>query len=111
MFLCLNLFGDTRSMDKYNTRLAKLFKNIFAHGQDCVYGVTICQATYWSCYEFEVSAKAYRHEGKHKQQWEQGGKIKFLSRYIYQWIVKGYANIDYEIEAKRAEEEDGASNY
>ena len=65
-----------------------------------MYAVTLGQTAYYTCDESKVSGHWRAHEDQHKVQWAKEGKIKFLSRYIWQLITKGYSNIDYEIEAR-----------
>jgi hypothetical protein len=86
-------------MDQYNSKLAKLF-GLF--NGESLYAVTIGQTAYYSCDESLVHPAWRAHENQHKVQWARDGKIKFLSRYIWQLITKGYENIDYEIEARAA---------
>ena len=85
-------------MDKYNHWLGKLF-GWFNHEKN--YAVTFGQTTYYSCSEENVVNWWRRHEDQHKTQFAQDGWIKFLSKYIWQYLCKGYYNIDYEIEARK----------
>ncbi len=88
-------------MDKYNHWLGRLFSLIFYNGKP--YAVTLGQTTYYSGPSTDVSPQWRRHEDEHKKQWARHGKVRFLSRYIWQWITKGYDKIDYEVEARAAE--------
>lgn len=88
-------------MDKYNSGIAKFVGFFFARkGED--YAITLGQTAHYSCDESQVSDIWRAHENEHKRQWARDGKFKFLSRYLWQYITKGYANIDYEIEAQMA---------
>lgn len=44
-----------------------------------------------------------RHEVTHLKQMHQDGLVKFRTRYWAQAALKGYKNVDYEIEARAAE--------
>lgn len=90
-------------MERYDHWIGKVFKFVFASSKDGYYGVTLGQTTYYSCPEADVTARSHRHEDKHKEQWRRDGCVKFLIRYVWQYFTKGYANIDYEIEARKAE--------
>ena len=85
-------------MDKYNHWLGKLFGKL---NKNPLYAVTFGQTSYYSCSESLVDVKWRKHEDTHKEQYRKDGWIKFLSRYIWQLITKGYMNIDYEIEARK----------
>lgn len=86
-------------MNKYNHWLAKIFW--FFNGRHGVgYAVTLGQTVYFSCVESLVTPQWHIHEDEHKLQWARDGKIKFLSRYLWQLITRGYMNIDYEVEAR-----------
>lgn len=86
-------------MDKYNHWLGKLFGFV---NRSNAYAVTFGQTTYYSCSKERVdqSPKWRIHEDVHKEQYREDGWIKFLSRYIWQLLTKGYKNIDYEVEAR-----------
>lgn len=90
-------------MDKYNHRLGKLFLKLFGAKTEASYAITIGQTTYYSCPKDETSLRWRKHEDCHKMQWKQEGRLKFLFRYLWQWITKGYSRIDYEVEARKAE--------
>jgi hypothetical protein len=47
----------------------------------------------------ELTDTQLKHELIHITQQQRDGLPKFLARYIWQWIIKGYRGIDYEIEA------------
>ncbi len=86
-------------MDIYNSRIARIFW--FFNGRRSIgYAVTLGQTAYYSCTEDKVAPWWHAHENQHKVQWARDGKIKFLIRYLWQLITKGYNKIDYEIEAK-----------
>jgi hypothetical protein len=88
-------------MSKYNHWLAKIFW--FFNGRKGVgYAVTIGQTAYFSCDKSLVTKQWQAHEDCHKNQWARDGKVKFLSRYVWQLLTKGYSNIDYEVEARAA---------
>lgn len=87
-------------MNKYNHWLGKLF-GFFNKSK--YYAVTFGQTAYYSCKEEDVGISWQLHEDEHKKQYARDGWIKFLSRYIWQGLTKGYLNIDYEIEARKAE--------
>ena len=84
-------------MNKYNHWLGKLFGFFNARKN---YAVTFGQTAYFSCSQSQVSDVWQKHEDVHKEQYKRDGWFKFLSRYIWQLITKGYTNIDYEIEAR-----------
>ena len=86
-------------MNKYNHWLGKLF-GFFNNNPR--YAVTFGQTTYYSVPEYTVSPYWSVHEDTHKFQYARDGWIKFISRYIWQAITKGYKNIDYEKEARAA---------
>lgn len=86
--------------DKYNSRVPLLFKPF---GRKGAWAVTIGQTAYFSCGEADVSAAWHRHEDKHKEQWRRDGAVRFIARYLWQAITKGYDRIDYEIEARETE--------
>lgn len=44
-----------------------------------------------------------RHEVEHVLQYKKTGTIWFLLKYLYEGLLKGYANISFEIEARNAE--------
>lgn len=86
-------------MDKYSHWIGKLFAKI----NKCNgYAVTFGQTTYFSVSDDQVMQWWHVHENTHKLQYREDGWIKFLIRYIYQGITKGYLAIDYEIEARTA---------
>ena len=85
-------------MDKYNSIIARLF----AMNKTKRWAVTLGQTAYFSVAESEVSESWHVHEDTHKRQWKRDGYIKFIIRYLWQWIFKGYKSIDYEIEARKA---------
>ena len=87
-------------MDKYNHWLGRLFSLIFYNGKP--YAVTLGQTTYYSCPSKQVGIRWETHETTHRAQWKRDG-WKFLPRYLWQWMTKGYDKIDYEIEARKAE--------
>jgi hypothetical protein len=84
-------------MDKFDHWLGKLFGSF---NGDPKYAVTFGQTTYFSVPEREVAIWWHVHEDTHKKQYTKDGWFKFLRRYIWQLITKGYLNIDYEIEAR-----------
>ena len=43
------------------------------------------------------------HELKHVEQYAQLGKWNFLKAYLAEWVVKGYYNNRFEVEAREAE--------
>ena len=88
-------------MNLYSHWLGRLFGTIFNKGKP--YAVTIGQTTYYSGPSTDVSLRWKLHEDEHKKQWARHGKVRFLSRHIWQWITKGYDKIDYEVEARAAE--------
>ena len=86
-------------MDKYNHWVAKILWCINGrHGTG--YAITLGKTAYYSCAENLVTVQWRAHENAHKLQWARDGKVKFLRRYLWQFITKGYWNIDYEIEAR-----------
>jgi hypothetical protein len=90
--------------DKYNSKLAEVFRRIFSYDSK-YYAVTIGQTTYYSAPESIVLKDIIWmcHENKHKEQYKKDGFIKFLVKYIYWSITKGYTNNPYEVEAREAE--------
>ena len=42
-----------------------------------------------------------KHEEAHIMQMERDGKLKYLVKYNWYWLTKGYKNNPYEIEARR----------
>jgi hypothetical protein len=44
-----------------------------------------------------------RHEETHLAQMRRDGKIVYMVKYLYWWVVKGYKNHPYEIEARANE--------
>jgi hypothetical protein len=89
-------------MDKYNSRIAKIF-GFFNRSKR--FAVTFGQTAYYSVSKEEVdkSPKWRKHEDRHKEQWKEEGRIKFLFKYIWYSITKGYQNNPYEIDARNAE--------
>ena len=53
--------------------------------------------------KFYPCQRMIRHEKKHLEQYKRDGVIKYFFRWWWQYITVGYENIDYEIEARRAE--------
>lgn len=87
-------------MDRYEHWIGKLAKFLFS--QDVSYAVTLGQTTYFSCYAYQVGERWHKHEDEHKKQWKKG-RARFITSYIYQWLTKGYNEIDFEVEARAAE--------
>lgn len=89
-------------MDKYNHWIAKLFG--WLNGNNTGFAVTFGQTSYYSCSESHVKERPWwiKHEDTHKEQYTRDGWFKFLTRYIWQGITKGYLQIDYEKEARAA---------
>jgi hypothetical protein len=94
---------------KYDSWLGKLFGLVSGCSSDQGYlgfAVTFGQTTYFSCAQSVVDACTggwwRKHEDTHAGQYITDGWIKFLSRYIWQLLSKGYLNIDYEIAARTA---------
>lgn len=52
----------------------------------------LIQNTTWLC-----------HELMHVKQYEKLGTVRFLAIYIFEWIVKGYYNNRFEVEARAME--------
>ena len=52
----------------------------------------LIQNTTWLC-----------HELVHVKQYEKLGTVRFLAIYIFEWIVKGYYNNRFEVEARAME--------
>jgi hypothetical protein len=88
-------------MDKYNSKIAWLF-GLF-NGNTKLYAITLGQTAYYSCDEALVHPAWRAHENQHKVQWARDGKIKFLSKYIWYSVTKGYKMNPYELEAQAAE--------
>ena len=53
-----------------------------------------------------IPATIIRHEVTHLKQMQRDGLAKFRARYWMQAATKGYKNIDYEIEARAAENDE-----
>jgi hypothetical protein len=90
-------------MDKYNHWIGKLAGFVFAKGKP--YAITLGRKTYFSC-PFEMTSLRWRlHEKEHRKQWCYDGKVRFSSRYVWQWATRGFNHdrIDYEKEAAEAE--------
>lgn len=88
-------------MDKFNHWIGKLFL-WFNRKTSTEYAVTFGQTTYYSCSTSLVPVWWKVHEDEHKKQYKKDGWAKFLIRYLWQSWTKGYLNIDYEIEARKA---------
>lgn len=70
------------------------------------YAVTIGQTTYYSCDKASVDNRPHWrcHEDRHKDQYtEIGSTTKFLRKYIWATLTKGYKNNPYEIDARAHE--------
>ena len=50
-----------------------------------------------------LSDKTKRHESVHGEQFKREGWFKFVIKYLYENIRRGYWNNKYEIEARKAE--------
>lgn len=93
-------------MNKYNHWLGKLFLKLFGDSDMTWYALTWRGITYWSCdknHPIPNIAKVILHERKHALDQIRDGTLKFLIRYVFQWITKGYSRIDCEVEARAAE--------
>lgn len=88
-------------MDKYEHWLGRLFGKI--NGKEN-YAVTFGQVSYYSVPKEKVGLGWRVHEDTHKKQYKEDGWIWFLTRYIFQLIVHGYQDIDYEVEARNQAE-------
>ncbi len=53
--------------------------------------------------DFLEDARWVKHELKHIQQYQQLGKLRFVSLYFIEWLRKGYYNNRFEVEAREAE--------
>ena len=89
-------------MNKYNHWIGQLFGKIFGN-KDEAYAVTLFAKTYYSCGPDQVSPQWRRHENCHQSQQKSDGMFSFVLVYVWQWITRGYDNVDYEIEARKAE--------
>jgi hypothetical protein len=49
-----------------------------------------------------------QHELEHIRQYKRLGFIPFLAQYIWEWMLKGYFENRFEVEARRAEKKQGA---
>ena len=96
-------------MNKYKSKLAKTIGKLNGYKQ---FAITINQTTYYSVTKEKVNDRWKRHEDKHKEQYKEDGIVKFLCKYLYEYLkcrIKGlnhnqaYLNISYEIEAREAE--------
>jgi hypothetical protein len=65
---------------------------------------TIWLFKYLIGYEKNVSGDVLAHELCHVMQVERGGIIKYVSKYIAEYISKGYRNVSFEIEARQVAE-------
>ncbi len=52
---------------------------------------------------FLKSRRWVRHELKHVEQYNRLGKWIFLKEYLTEWVLKGYKNNRFEVEARQAE--------
>lgn len=89
-------------MDTYNSIVARILGRI---NKSDTWAVTVnSKATWYSHAEWFVDERPAwrRHEDKHKEQIRIDG-LKFYFKYFWQYLTKGYGNIDYEIEARQAE--------
>lgn len=77
-----------------------------------VNGVTLGEHVFYSYKKENVSDRLRTHEKEHTRQYQRDGIIPFLLRYFYEYCrnrLKGmnhnqaYLNINYEIEARKAE--------
>lgn len=87
--------------DKYNSKFAKFTRWLNGMPEDVDWAITIGEnTTLFSCGEEDVDEKWRKHENIHKEQFKRMGWFWFLLSYIYEYIVHGYDNNKYEIEAR-----------
>jgi hypothetical protein len=87
-------------MDKYNSRTAKLLAKINKYSD---YAITISSTC--TLYSTPIVSDDWRaHEEEHKRQFKEEGWIKFVVKYFYYNLTKGYQNNPYEISARKAAE-------
>ena len=89
--------------DIYQSKLAKFvaFLNRSSTGRYAV--TTSATCTRYEEQEATVSLTHRKHEDKHKQQIKEEGWLKFMFKYFFFLMIRGYQNNPYEIEARLAE--------
>ena len=99
-------------MDRYSSRLPL----VLAPKGETRWAVTLGQTTWYSVPSSEVDAAWRRHEECHKRQYARDGVLRFLLRYIWEYLrgrlrgltaTEAYRQISYEVEARKAEEKNG----
>jgi len=88
-------------MDIYNSK----FPMLFALGGAKQWAVTIGQTTWYSVPKEQVDDAWRRHEDEHKRQWQEEGRLKFATKYLWYQARYGYQNNPYEIEARQSSKE------
>jgi hypothetical protein len=87
--------------DIYNSRFAGLIGKI--NGQERYAVTTSKNTTRYSCIPEAVGAAWRKHEECHKKQIAEEGWLKFMAKYFFFNITRGYKNNPYEIAARLAE--------
>lgn len=88
-------------MDKYNHWLGKIVAVLKGWEQAAI---TLGQTTYYSCGQADVGAAWHAHENCHKQQFAREGWCRFLAKYAWWSLTKGYEANPFEVEAQQAAE-------
>ena len=87
--------------DRYNSKIAYFIGKLNDNPR---YAVTISSTcTLYSVPESEVHERWRRHEDCHKKQIADEGWLKFMAKYLFFNITRGYKNNPYEIQARLAE--------
>jgi len=88
-------------MDRYNQKWTRILC-FWAYTN---YAVTLGQTTYYSSdKEYVLARPAWmRHENRHKEQYAKEGVVKFLIKYLWYIVTRGYLRNPYEIDARSVE--------
>ena len=85
-------------MDFYNQKWTLWFT------KTSTWAITICNCTFYSEDIKNVSITWRKHEDYHKKQWKKYWYVGFLFLYVFEFILHGYKNNRFEIEARNAEQ-------
>lgn len=66
-------------------------------------GFTTFNRSFWVVEKYKHDRRLMAHEFKHIEQIEKLGRFKFLFKYLWQNITKGYYKNSFEVEARAAE--------
>lgn len=92
-------------MDRYDSTVARLVGRLNGIKPPDGYAVTISASTtlYSTSIEVVDSGPCWRkHEDCHKRQIDDEGWFKFMAKYLFFCITKGYQQNPYEVEARLA---------